>query len=319
MNKKSINIIIILISLLLVTCYLSLFFGTQYIAPKEVFSNAINQQIVLNIRLPRTIAAILTGMTLAMSGYLIQAALQNQLADANILGFQSGATLFAMFVILVNPLLYPLLPLLSFSGGLIVFLIVFTVAKKTNGSVYIIVAGIAINAVVRSFINFLSLIYADELENTMSWLNGSLNGVTTMDALYMLIYSVILTIIVIIFTTKIDLNILDDLYLLNLGLNPIVIRLLTTTLAILLSSISVSFVGTIGFVGLLAPHIARRLVTNTAVNMLPVVMLIGSMLVLFSDTLQRIIIPIYEIPVGIIMSLIGGVFLITLLLRSYDA
>ncbi len=318
MENKTKKTILKLFFLSIIIIILALIFGTVFINPFTDLNDSINRQIFYEIRLPRVIAAIISGMTLGASGLLIQNSLQNQLADSTILGFQSGSTLVALIIMLIFPFLYPFLPLLAFFGGLLVYMIIFIISYKTPGAIYLIVAGIAVSAVIRSFINLISQLFAQNLENTISWTNGSLSTVNQTSALYMIIYGIFLLLITLYLTPKLDLLLLDDDYLTNLGINTFKIRILTTSLAIMLTAASVSFVGTIGFVGLLAPHISRRLVANSSINLMPTTILVGGLLVLGCDTLQRFIFPIYEIPVGIILSLIGGVYLIYLLIRSKD-
>ncbi len=316
MDSKSRKICIILIIALLFISILSIVCGTKLINPLMLDQNPIDQQIVWDLRLPRTIAAITSGMTLAASGLLIQTTMNNQLADSSILGFQSGATLVALIVMLVMPSLFPLLPLLAFLGGLMVYFIVFLIAQKNKSAIFLVVAGIAISSVIRALINLVSQLFAEDLQNTIAWINGSLNTVNLNDATLMLWYSIVLLFIAVIISNFLDILLLDDEYLANIGVNSGKYRFLASALAILLASISVSFVGTIGFVGLLAPHIARRLVDNRAQNLMPITILIGAILVAGSDLLQRLVFPIYEIPVGIVMSFVGGIYLVVLLIRS---
>ncbi len=318
MDRKSKQIFSLLVIILVTSLIIGMFWGTSYIPPREVFSNEINKQIVFELRTPRMIAALISGMTLAASGLLIQNSMRNQLADSSILGFQSGATLMALLIMLAVPSLYPILPLISFCGGLIVYIIIILISRQNSSSLFIVVSGIAISAVVRSMISLVTLLFADNFENTVSWTNGSLNSVSQVDAALMLFYGTLLLVVTIMIIGKLDLLLLDDEYLTNLGVNTTKMRIGATLLAILLTSVSVSFVGTIGFVGLLAPHITRRLVVNTSANLMPISIVLGGVLVLGCDTLQRLLIPIYEIPVGTIMSLFGGIYLVYLLVRSQD-
>ncbi len=316
MDKHTKKVCLMLLICITIIFVLSITCGTKFINPFSLKNNPIEQQIIWDLRIPRTIAALASGMTLAASGLLIQTTMNNQLADSSILGFQSGATLVALIIMLVVPSLFPLLPLLAFFGGMLVYMIVFLIAKKSTNGIFLIVAGIAISSVVRSIINLVSQLFAEDLQNTISWINGSLNTVNTSDATLMFVYSIILLAIAL-FTSKfIDILLLDDEYLVNIGVNSQRYRFLTSALAILLTSISVSFVGTIGFVGLLGPHIARRLVNNRAQNLMPTSILVGGILVAGSDLLQRLVFPIYEIPVGIVMSFTGGIYLVILLVRS---
>ncbi len=316
MVNKTQRITITLLILLGVIAFLSVIFGTKIINPFDISNSPVDKQILFDLRMPRMLAAVVSGMTLAASGLLIQISMNNQLADSSILGFQSGATLVALFIMLEVPSLYPFLPLFAFFGGLAVYGVIFLISRKNSSSMFLIVAGIAISSISRSMINLVSTLFAENLQSTIAWTNGSLNTVQMADVKLMVIYSTVLIIIAIIVSLRVDILLLDDDYLQNIGVNPRKYRLLISALAILLSAISVSFVGTIGFVGLLAPHIARRLVPNSGYNLMPVTILIGGILVSGCDLLQRLIFPIYEIPVGITMSFIGGTYLIILLVRS---
>ncbi|MFV0246810.1 MAG: FecCD family ABC transporter permease [Mycoplasmatales bacterium] len=315
MENKTIKLCILLIILLVIIAFFGVILGTKVINP---FGNltSLDQQIIYNLRLPRVLAGIICGMTLSASGLLIQISMNNQLADTTILGFQSGATLMALIIMLVIPSAYPLLPLIAFLGGIFVYFIIYLISRKNSSAIFLIVSGIAISAIIRSLINLVSTLFSENLTSTLAWVNGSLNTVQMNDVYYMIFYSTILLIITLIISLKIDLLLLDDNYLINLGIKPRFYRMLVTLLAILLTSVSVSFVGTISFVGLLGPHIARRLCSNAGFNLMPVSILIGAILVAGCDLLQRIIFPIYELPVGISMSFIGGIFLIILLIRS---
>lgn len=317
MVKSNKKIFVVLLILLGAIAFLSLLLGTKVINPFADLS-PVDKQILWQLRMPRTLAAIVSGMTLAASGLLIQTSMNNQLADSSILGFQSGATLVALIIMLAVPSLYPFLPLFAFLGGLAVYSLIILISRKNASSIFMVVAGIAISSVIRSMINLVQTLFAEDLQNTIAWTNGSLNTVQLNDVMLMVIYSLILLTVALLIAIRLDLLLLDDDYLQNIGVNPKRLRLIASSIAILLSSISVSFVGTIGFVGLLAPHIARRLVNNSSQILMPATILIGGILVAGCDFLQRIIFPIYEIPVGITMSFVGGIYLVLLLVRSND-
>lgn len=315
METKTVSRCITLGIILILIIFLSVSLGTKYINVFKI-TEPLDKQIIFELRLPRVVAAITSGMTLAASGLLIQIGLNNQLADSSILGFQSGATLVALIVMLIIPELYPILPLLAFFGGVLIFLVIFTISKRNQSAIFLIVAGIAISSIIRSLVNLISMLFAENLENTMGWLNGSLSTVKLSDSMLMIAYSSVLIAITLVLSYRLDILLLDDSYLQNIGINGSRYRFIMTTLAILLSSVSVSFVGTIGFVGLIAPHIARHLVDNRSISLMPTTILVGGILVSGCDLLQRMIFPIYEIPVGIMLSMIGGTYLVILLIRS---
>ncbi len=318
MEKKTKRILIALALILAILFIIAVCFGSQFINPMHINRGSVEYDIIVKLRLPRIISAIIIGMTLGVSGLLIQVSLNNPLADSSILGFQSGATLFAIIIMLIFPTAYNYLPLFSFVGGMLVYLIIYFVSQKFNSSITVIICGIAISAIIRSFINLLTVIFSQNIETTLSWSNGSLNSINQSDMKLMVFYGVILLLISMLLIKQYDLLYFDDLYLINLGINVKILRFSTSIIAIMLASVSVSFVGTISFVGLIAPHIARRLVSNSMHNLLPTTLLIGGVLVLLCDTAQRILIPMYEIPVGITLSLIGGTYLLILVYRSYD-
>lgn len=316
---KSKQIILFLAITNLLVVAISIVIGSEMINPFTDLANPIYADIIFKLRLPRIIAGVFAGMTLAASGLLIQISLNNQLADASILGFQSGATLVAMIVMLVVPALYPILPIIAFIGGFAVFILVYLVSARNQGGLYLIIAGIAIGAIIRSLISAVTLLFADNLQNTLTWTSGSLTTVSQLDSSLIAIYSLVLLSICMLIAKRLDFLLLDDQFILNLGGKPHKLRFLVCTLAILLAAVSISFVGSIGFVGLLGPHISRKLVGNDARHLMPTSILVGSLLVLGCDTLQRLIFPIYEIPVGIVLSLIGGTYLVFLIIRSNHA
>lgn len=308
------KIILLTITNLVVVVF-AIILGSETINPFAENLDPVYYDIIFKLRLPRIVAGMFAGMTLAASGLIIQVSLNNQLADASILGFQSGATLVAMIVMLALPSLYPIMPIIAFCGGMVVFLIIYSISLRNQGALFLIIGGIAVGAVIRSLISIVTLLFADNLQNTLSWTNGSLTTVNITDAKLIAIYSIILLIIALVLSLRLDFLLLDDQFILNLGKNPRKLRFMYATIGILLSSVSISFVGSIGFVGLLGPHISRKLVGENSAHLMPITILVGSLLVLGCDTLQRIIFPIYEVPVGTALSFIGGIYLIILILR----
>lgn len=315
--KNRINYFLILGILILIAVALT--FGTKTINILNLDSGSIDYKIIYDLRLPRIIAALISGMTLAASGVLIQASLKNPLADSSILGFQSGASLMAMCVILIFPNMYQMLPFLAFIGGMLTFAFVFLITLKKQSGLSIILAGLAINSIVGSIISFISVLYADKLENTVSWMSGSLNSITMNDAKVLLVYGLIILVIIFIFKGKINILELDDSQIANTGTNPNKIRLFFASLAVFAACISTSIIGIIGFVGLISPHIARSLIGKDNDDVLPLSVIFGGFIVLLCDTLQRIIIPFYEIPVGTILAIVGGIFFLILIIKEKNA
>ncbi len=316
----SVKIKIYLLAIIVViVALLSLILGTVTINP---FADVLteNQLIILwQLRVPRLIAAIIAGATLAASGVIIQLLLKNDLADSSILGFQSGSVFAAMLIILVFPHAFALIPIFAFIGGIIVFMLVILINRYRPGSMYMVLIGIAINAIMGSLISLLSITFSDRLENTLSYTSGSIAAITQSEMMAIFGYGVIGIIISLLLVKRMEVFELEDFQIQNLAINVNRTRFIFALISVYLSAISVAFIGIIGFVGLVAPHICRMFITRELKPLLISSMLMGSLLVSGSDLLQRVIIPYYEIPVGTIMSLIGGIFFLGLIMRRQNA
>lgn len=325
MSKKNMIAFISVFVLLLITSILALTVGGSTIGLNDIIllikgSEELSraaQVIILEIRLPRIISAIVVGATLAASGTLIKAVMKNPLADTGLLGIQSGASLSAMFVILVAPNLMPVLPLMAFVGGILAYILLSILAYKDGiHPLRLVLAGVAVNALLGSFIGIISIFNADEIQNALTWLNGSLASVSLSDMRLLLIYGSMALIVSLFTIPKCNLLALDDLTIINLGENITLIRIVIASISVLLSAISVSIVGIIGFVGLIIPHIARMIVGTNHKVLLPFSILLGSLFVLLADTIQIIVFSPIEVPVGIVISLVGAPFFLFLLRKQ---
>lgn len=325
MNKKHFLAIIFVLLLLLVTTLIALTVGGSTIGFKEVVQLIVQPDeisrtikiIVLEIRLPRIVGAIIVGATLAVSGTLIKAVMRNPLADTGLLGIQAGASLSAMIVILIIPSFMPVLPLFAFFGGIVAYIILSVLAYKDGiHPLRLVLAGVAVNALFGAFIGVISIYNADKIQNALAWLNGSLASISVQDMQLLVSYGVIGLLIAMFTISKCNLLALDDLTITNLGENLTLIRIVLASISVLLAAISVSIVGIIGFVGLIIPHIATMIVGTNHKIMLPFSMLLGSLFVLLADTLQIIVFSPIEMPVGIIISMVGAPFFLFLLRRK---
>lgn len=275
------------------------------------------QTIVLELRLPRAVVAMFVGATLSLSGAIIKAVMKNPLADTGILGIQSGATVTALIILLIYPSMYTMLPIAAFVGGLIAYIIIMILSyKRGYNPLRLILAGVAVNALFGSMIGLITIYNSDEIQNALGWLNGSFTSVNMADMKLIMAYGTIAIIIGLLIIPQCNLLLLDDETISNIGYNVNLIRFVIATIAVFISSISVSVVGIIGFVGLVCPHIARLLVGNNYKYMLPISMLLGSILVMSADVLQKVIFAPAEIPVGIVISFLGAPFFLYLLRRE---
>ncbi len=324
-EKKFFIAMISVVILLIVTVLLALTIGASTVGIGDILdlifdyknTSEVVKQVVLKIRAPRIVAAIIAGATLAASGVLIKAVMKNPLADTGLLGIQSGASVLAMLIILVFPAFLPFLPIAAFLGGLVAYIILISLSYKNGiNPLRLVLAGVAVNALFGSIIGFITIFNSDKLQSALSWLNGSFASVTVTDMKILLIYGIIALIIAIFTIPKCNLLSLDDAMIVNLGENLNFARFVIATIAVLLASISVAIVGIIGFIGLIVPHIARMIVGTNHKFMLPFSIVLGSVFVLLADTIQKVIFAPYEVPVGILISLIGAPFFLFLLRKQ---
>ena len=273
--------------------------------------------IIVNLRLPRVLLAAIVGMCLAAAGTLLQAVMQNPLADPGIIGVSSGASVAATVVFLVVPSWTSSLPVLAFLGAAAACLIIYLMAwKRGVEPTRIILAGTAVNAMLGAVSSFLTLLNADNLQGVLSWMNGSMAAVSWADVRQLGIYGGIGLVLALLCIKPANALQLGDDMAKNIGLRVNGMRILLSGVGAFLAAATVSVVGMIGFVGLVVPHITRLLVGSNHRVMLPTGMVLGACVVLFADTLGRTIAAPMEIPLGIIMAILGGPFFLVLLRRG---
>lgn len=273
--------------------------------------------IIVNLRLPRVLLAAIVGMCLAAAGTLLQAVMQNPLADPGIIGVSSGASVAATVVFLVVPSWTSSLPVLAFLGAAAACLIIYLMAwKRGVEPTRIILAGTAVNAMLGAVSSFLTLLNADNLQGVLSWMNGSMAAVSWADVRQLGVYGGIGLVLALLCIKPANALQLGDDMAKNLGLRVNGMRILLSGVGAFLAAATVSVVGMIGFVGLVVPHITRLLVGSNHRVMLPTGMVLGACVVLFADTLGRTIAAPMEIPLGIIMAILGGPFFLFLLRRG---
>lgn len=294
--------------------------GSVNLSFGEIISAIINDDnkmvttIVYKMRLPRNILAVLVGANLAVSGVLLQSVMKNPLADPGITGVSTGASVAAIIILLVAPQFTNILPIAAFIGGAIACMLVFLMAYK-NGLKpgRIVLAGVAINTILGGVISYLSTMYSDRIQSAMLWLNGSLATKTWADVEMLFIYSIVGLIVSLLLIRSANVLQLGDDAATNLGFNVNLTRLLISVVAVFLAATSTAVVGVISFVGLIVPHISRMIMGSDHKFTIPFSIILGSMVLLVADTLGRTIGGAIEIPVGVIMSIVGGPFFLYLL------
>ena len=322
-KQKDIYILFaILVVILIISIFLSISIGAVNINLSEIFKIIFNGEktenynIFMNIRMVRVLFAMVSGMCLAISGLLLQIVLRNPMADSGFLGISSGASFATTLVLLIIPIKSTYVPIVSFIGGISAFFIILILSNKDSSPSKMILIGAALNAILRGGQSFLMTMYSDRLQGVITWQNGNLSGKTWNGLFSYIIY--VIPIILVIFAIKSKINVLNlsDESSLSLGVPVRKYRMFISSLAVFLAAVSVSFVGIIGFVGLLVPHIAKTLVGNNIKKTLPFSMILGSILLLIADLFSRTITSPIEIPIGTVMSIIGGPFFIYLISKS---
>ncbi|GAK43468.1 iron ABC transporter permease [Paenibacillus urinalis] len=276
--------------------------------------------IIIHYRLPRIILAIMVGAGLAVSGLISQAILMNPMAAPDTLGISAGSALGAVAtVLLLTPNMHSqaLTALAAFAGGAAGALLVYVLAyQKGLNPVRLALIGVAVSACGSTWIQLLITKTSAGTSTVLLWLNGSLWGRTWDQVLQLAPLIVIFIPMVWLFSRAMDILALGESMSKGLGVSLEKMRLILLLLTVLLASGSVATVGMIGFVGLVSPHIARKLVSGGHRAYVPAAALTGSVMLLLSDTMGRVLLPPIEFPAGLVTSIIGAPFFVFLLWRE---
>lgn len=296
----------IVISLMIFSILLSLFKGSTSIHLQQLLVGKSNQSttIFLHLRLPRTVTAFVSGGLLALAGSLMQLLLQNPLADPYVLGVSGGAALFTLIMMLLGANDYGLLGG-AWAGSLFTILLIFLLARKHGWQTHtLLLSGIALSCGLSASISFLLLISPDtSLHSMLFWLSGDLNN-TQFPWAGLLILCVGLTICLLLAP---GLNILGrgERDARALGLATQQYKIALYLLSSLFTATAVTLAGCIGFVGLIVPHFTRLLSGHDHRIMLPISALLGGSLLTIADTCARSLFAPQQIPVGILLAMIG--------------
>ncbi|MBQ0140982.1 MAG: iron ABC transporter permease [Kurthia sp.] len=302
-----------MVAVLLVIIYASIVLGSldlKFIEiVKGIFGNRTGSTaVVFDLRLPRVLIAMFAGAALALSGALLQAAIKNPLADPGIIGITSAAMLGNVVVINFLPHLFFYSPIFAFAGGIIAFLILYLVTKKYDMSpIFVLLVGIALNAIFTSIIKVSGVTAVHFTEST------GLSMKTWEDANLLMGFSAFGIIAALLLGSICNMLGLSEKTIRSVGFPVVKARWGVIIVAVYLASVATAIVGSIAFIGLLVPHIARMLVGTNYKVLLPFVILLGAAMLLLADTLGRTVIQPYEIAASVVMSLIGGPFLIILI------
>ena len=321
-NKNTLIFTISIVSLIVIS-FISLIFGSKILNITDIFDVIFNYStskysfIIFEYRVPRLLMTIIVGMSLAIAGAIFQGVLRNPLASTDVLGIGKGAGFFACLVINLNLKNIIPIPMAAMFGGLGVGIIIYLLTKKTNfKNTSIVIMGIAMSALFDAGIQYLNISNSANVQTILLWLTGSVWGRYWDEVQILIPYVAIFVPLAIILANKIDILSLGDKVAINLGENILLLKVGLLLIGIILTASSVSVSGTIGFVGLRAPHIAKNLVGYKHRLVIPLSGLIGANLLVISDIIGRTIISPMEIPVGIVTAIIGAPYFLYLLLRK---
>ncbi len=302
---------------------ISLLSGTVTVTVKDLIqliqgnaSSGLVHQIVMNVRLPRIITANLVGMNLAVAGVLLQGILRNPIASPNIIGVNSGAGLTAIIIMTLFPGKIAYIPVAAFLGALGASLLIYALAyhsSMSSSTVHIVLAGIAVSSLLHAFSSGLMTLNVDALEITYSWLLGSLSGRSWTAVVTVLPYCIGAVFLSVFISPKLNLFALGDEIAGTVGLKMKFYRPLILVISSILAGSAVSVAGTIGFVGLIAPHSARLLIGAEHRYLVPMSALFGAILLVTADMVARTAFQPVEISVGVVTSVLGSPFFLFML------
>lgn len=319
--KKTWLTFAVVTTMLVVVTFFSIVNGSLEIGVAELirgllFGGNEDVEVIKDMRFPRIIVSLFAGANLAVSGLLLQAVMRNPLAEAGIIGISSGANFVALTVISFFPTLFFWMPLFAFFGGILACFLVYSFSWKSGLSpLRLILVGVAVNAVFTALyesFNYRGYTTTSSAKATASTLSQQ----TWDDVQTIVIYGSIGLILSLLVYSWCNMLALQDKTARNLGLHVTRARVIISAIAVYLASVTTATVGVIAFVGLLIPHIGRLLVGSDYKILTTFSILSGALLILTADTIGRVFLAPTELPASIIMSLIGGPFLIILIRRS---
>jgi len=300
----------------------SLCLGTVTFYPTEVVDALLQKgdKVTVNIlryaRLPRTAACLIAGAALSVSGAVLQNVLANKLASPSIIGVNAGAGLGVTICCACGILSGWAVSASAFLGSLAAVMIISIFSGRTGASrTTVILGGVALNSILNAFSESITVLNPDVALLTTEFRVGGFSAVST--ARLLPASALIAAAILLLFTllNELDVLALGDENAQSLGLRAQKYRILFLVLAALLAGSAVSFAGLLGFVGLIVPHFTRKLIGNESRQLLPLSAVAGAGFVTLSDLAARMIFLPYELPVGILMAVIGGPAFVWLLLR----
>lgn len=281
--------------------------ATATLSPHEVWQGLVSREGVVGLfRLPRVLAAVLVGALFALSGTLLQSLTRNPLVSPDLVGVTSGGGVAAVLAILVaGTTVGPHLPWIVFAGAVSVAGLVWWLGQGVSQQRFVL-TGVALGALTQAIITLLLVTYAPSAAEAMIWLKGSLYGRTWLHVTALLPWCMVIFLGTALAAYQANPLLLGDDVASSLGVKLSTLRPILWALSVAAAAGAVSVAGTIGFVGLVVPHMARLLVGPDLRRHLPVAVLLGAFMVLLADTVGRVLSPPLEIPAGLICAILGA-------------
>lgn len=331
-DKRVLPVMLMIAAFTLVVLVVSISYGEYDISPAEVVQTLLGlvdaehaqyrnfNLVVFTFRLPRILVAFMVGAALATSGAIMQGITRNPLADPYLLGVSGGAGLVAVAVIVwLSNVPISVLPFATFAGGLVTAVLIYGLAWKRGGSspMRLILVGIALASVVGSLTTIM-LVFGNinQVQQAYVWLTGSVYGRTWEHVQALAGWLLILLPAAFLSARWLNSLGLGDDAARGLGLRVERQRVILLVISVALAAGAVAVAGTIGFVGLVAPHVTRRLVGPSHEGLLPVSALFGGALLVLADLVGRWVIAPSEMPIGVITAIIGAPYFLYLLYRG---
>ena len=327
---------LLLAAVLVVTCLISLGSGQYSLSPTEILGillhgagidspwtadNPSASGVIFNIRLPRLVPGILVGAALALPGVLTQAIFGNPLAAASVVGVSSGAALGAAASLTFGLSTFGMwtTPTLAFVGGLIAVFSVYLISRSGGRTevVTLLLTGIAINAIGGAGMAFLTFLGTTSTrEQIVFWQLGSLNGALWQNITIVAPLTGLGIVIALFVARQLDLFALGERTARHLGVNVELLRIVVIVTVAVLVCAAVAFAGIIGFVGLVVPHLMRMTIGPAHLPLIISSAVGGALLIALADLVARTAVPLADMPIGMITSLVGGPFFLWLLVRT---
>ncbi len=330
-SKKAIKLSALLLGITILMIFFSLCLGEAMVGPLDVLKSILGIDIgfssilVTKIRLPRVLVAFFVGASLALSGAILQGVVKNDLASPDILGVVNGGSVGALvfLTIFIDPknnslttsILY--MPIFTFIFSFIALMCILLINGKSSSTNKLIIIGIGVSAIAKAITNILiingPIIFIKE---ATTWITGSIYGTNWTHAILIIVIFSIFATLTLIFIKDLNLHQLEDEVVIVLGNKLHKSRIILLGISAALAAGAVTIGGGISFVGLIAPHIARKLVDSKFENVIPLSILIGGIITLLADFVSKGLFYPQDLPIGIFTAFIGAPYFIYLLVKK---